>query len=97
MPYNNNKNFKILSTNRKAKFNYTLIKNFEAGVALLGPEVKSLRNYGCNIEETYISKSNSGASLDLVNLYLQNYSSQSSELSPYRPRALLLHKKEINY
>ena len=87
--------FKIISNNRKAKFNYFLQEFYEAGLSLMGSEVKSLRNGKVNITESYAYDHN--GEIFLVNSHIPLYkeSSYNNHL-PNRNRKLLLNKKEIN-
>lgn len=85
---------KIIVRNRKARHEYELMDRFEAGVSLLGPEVKSLRLGKANITDTYATVDEDG--LILRNLHISPYEMAASQaLDPARPRRLLLHKREI--
>ena len=86
---------KIISNNRKAKFNYFFKEFFEAGIALLGSEVKSLRAGKANISESY-AFDNKGE-IYLVNSHIPSYKESSyNDHNPNRNRKLLLNKREIN-
>ena len=86
---------KIISNNRKARFNYFFTEFFEAGISLLGSEVKSLRNGKVNISESY-AFDNKGE-IFLVNSHIPSYKESSyNDHLPNRNRKLLLNKKEIN-
>lgn len=86
---------KIVTVNRKAKFNYELIDFCEAGLSLTGSEVKSLRDGKANLVDAYISIKNNEAWL--INAHINPYgpSAQFNHL-PQRPRKLLLHRREID-
>lgn len=87
--------FKIISNNRKAKFNYFFNEFYEAGVVLLGSEVKSLRDGKANISEAY-AYDNKGE-IFLINSHIPSYKESSyNNHDPKRRRKLLLNKKEIN-
>ena len=87
--------FKIVCKNRKASFNYFFKDFFEAGVVLLGSEVKSLRDGRANISESY-AIDNKGE-LFLINSHIPSYKQSSyNNHNPTRNRKLLLNKKEIN-
>ena len=87
--------FKIVCKNRKASFNYFFKEFFEAGVVLLGSEVKSLRDGRANISESY-AVDNKGE-LFLINSHIPSYKQSSyNNHNPTRNRKLLLNKKEIN-
>ena len=86
---------KIISNNRKAKFNYFFSEFFEAGIALKGSEVKSLRDGKANISESYAF--DVGGEFFLINSHIPSYKESSyNNHNPRRNRKLLLNKKEIN-
>ena len=86
---------KIIATNKKANFDYQISLNMVAGIALTGPEVKSLRNNSSSIKESYIE--NEGGELWLCNCHIKKYeSSNEKDHNPIRKRKLLLNKKELN-
>ena len=86
---------KIISNNRKAKFNYFFTEFLEAGIVLYGSEVKSLRDGRANISESY-AFDNKGE-IYLVNSHIPSYKESSyNDHEPNRNRKLLLNKKEIN-
>jgi SsrA-binding protein len=86
---------KIISNNRKAKFNYFFNEFFEAGIVLKGSEVKSLRDGKANISEAYaIDKQ---GEIFLLNSHIPSYKESSyNNHNPKRNRKLLLNKREIN-
>ena len=87
--------FKIITNNRKAKFNYFFKEFFEAGIALRGSEVKSLRTGKANISESYAFDFN--GEIYLINSHIPSYKESSyNNHNPDRNRKLLLNKKEIN-
>ena len=85
---------KLIAENRRARFDYFLEQTFEAGLSLLGSEVKSLRNGKANIAESYAAVE--GDQIVLVNADIPPYA-QANRFNhePRRPRKLLLHRKEI--
>ena len=86
---------KIISHNRKARFNYFLTEFFEAGLVLFGSEVKSLREGKVNISDSYAFDDK--GELYLVNSHIPSYKESSyNNHNPTRNRKLLLNKKEIN-
>ena len=86
---------KIISTNRKASFQYFLLEKFEAGIQLLGSEVKSIREGNVNIKEAYVRFNKN--ELFLVGMHIGEYShSGYTTHNPLREKKLLLHKNEIN-
>ena len=86
---------KIISNNRKARFNYFFKEFYEAGIVLLGSEVKSLRDGKANISEAYAFDMH--GEIFLVNSHIPLYKESSyNNHDPKRNRKLLLNKKEIN-
>jgi len=86
---------KIISKNRKARFNYFFDEFFEAGIVLKGSEVKSLRDGKANISESYAFDEQ--GELYLVNSHIPSYKESSyNNHDPKRNRKLLLNKREIN-
>ncbi|MBN1635698.1 MAG: SsrA-binding protein SmpB [Deltaproteobacteria bacterium] len=85
---------KILCANSKARHSYDIVETFEAGIVLGGPEVKSLRNSGGNIKDSYAIIRHTEAFLN--NLHIAPYAQASiHNFDPTRPRKLLLHRREI--
>jgi len=85
---------KIVATNRKATHDYSIEDRFEAGIALLGTEIKSIRAGQANLREGYVQVRADG--LWLVNTHIAPYDPAGREgHDPLRPRRLLLHRKEI--
>ena len=88
-------NFKTIADNRKARFNYQIGEVFEAGIALTGTEVKSLRQGKANIGESYAAARE--GELWLYNVNIPEYLQASRfNHAPKRPRKLLLHKRQID-
>ena len=86
---------KIISHNRKASFNYFFKEFYEAGIALKGSEVKSLRDGKANISESYAFDEK--GEIYLVNSHIPSYKESSyNNHDPKRNRKLLLNKREIN-
>lgn len=86
---------KNLATNRKANFEYFLLEHFEAGISLLGSEIKSLRAGQASLAEAYVSVEDDLQPW-LVNAHIAQYDAANRfNHDPKRPRRLLLHKKEI--
>ena len=85
---------KIITTNKKAHFNYFLSEFTECGIALKGTEIKSLRVNGCSIGDSYIVIRNGEA--EIINMHINPYEHGNIfNQDPLRSRKLLLHKKEI--
>ena len=86
---------KIICNNRKARFNYFFNEFFEAGIALKGSEVKSLRDGKANISEAYAI--DELGEIFLINSHIPLYKESSyNNHNPKRNRKLLLNKREIN-
>jgi SsrA-binding protein len=85
----------VVAQNRKARFNYFIEETLEAGLALTGTEVKSLRGGRSSIAESYVTES--GGEAWLVNADIPEYSSGNRfNHERKRPRKLLLHRRQIN-
>ncbi len=86
---------KIITTNKKAFHDYDIIATFEAGIVLVGDEVKSIRNNGVSLVDSYATLYR--GEVTLLNCYIAPYSHAFSKHdTSRRTRKLLLHKKEIN-
>jgi SsrA-binding protein len=87
-------NDKIISQNRKARHNYTVLDTLECGIILQGSEVKSLRNGLVSLEEAYAKIKND--EVWLVGCDIAEYFEASHfNHEPRRPRKLLLHRREV--
>ena len=85
---------KTVAQNRRARFDYSIEDTFEAGIVLVGTEVKSLRRGQASITEAYAS--DQGGELYLLNAHIAPYDSgKTFGHEPRRPRKLLLHRREI--
>ncbi len=87
--------FKRLAENRYAKFQYEILEKIEAGIELLGTEVKSIRNGNVNLRDGYCSFRD--GEIHLLNVHISPHKNVGSFFNhdPLRNRKLLLHKKEI--
>ena len=86
---------RVVADNRKARFNYEILDTYEAGIALTGTEVKSLRSGKATIAESYADTR--GGEIWLVNANIPEYLQASRfNHAPKRPRKLLLHKRQIS-
>ena len=86
---------KVVADNRKARFNYEIGEVFEAGLALTGSEVKSLRGGKATIAESYADTR--GDEIWLINSNIPEYLQAARfNHAPKRPRKLLLHRGQIN-
>lgn len=88
-----NKNISI--KNRKASFEYEFLEEFEAGVMLLGTEIKSVRQGGTNINDAYCYCNNGELFIKNMHISLLKNAGENQH-EPARERKLLLTKKEIN-
>ena len=85
---------KTVSTNRKARFEYFLQETFEAGLALKGTEIKSIRKGQISLQEAYVRTD--GKQAWLVGAHVAPYEHASAfQHDPDRERKLLMHKREI--
>ena len=87
---------KVVATNRKARFEYFLVEHFEAGLALQGSEIKSIRAGQMSLGEAYVRIDEKAYEAWLVNAHISPYDPASRfNHDPIRERRLLLHKNEI--
>lgn len=84
----------IVQENKKARFDYTVVETYEAGLVLTGSEVKSLRNKEVQLKDSYISFR--GEEAFLQNAHIAEYRASSyNNHAPERLRKLLLNRKEL--
>ncbi len=84
---------KVVAENRKARFSYFIDDTLEAGIALAGSEVKSLRQGKANIQDSYATEQ--GGEIYLINAYIPEYlQANRFQHETRRPRKLLIHKRE---
>ena len=85
----------VIATNRKARFEYEILEKFEAGLSLVGSEVKSLRNRDVSIAEAFARPKE--GEVWLLGMNIKPYAQASlRNHEPLRPRKLLLHRREIH-
>lgn len=85
---------KIIATNKRANFEYFLLDKYNAGIVLLGSEVKSIRNGNLSLEDSFVVVR--GTNVYLKNMYIKPYEMTTQfTLDERRDRKLLLNKKEI--
>jgi SsrA-binding protein len=85
---------KIIAKNKKAFFNYELLETFEAGISLLGSEVKSIRDGRISLKESYAEVKD--GEVFLLNCHISPYEAANRfNHEPRRERKLLLHRREI--
>jgi len=88
-------NIKLIANNKKAYFDYFIEDKYEAGIALVGTEVKSLRMGKCSIKESYIRIEN--GEVFIYNMHISPYEKGNIfNKDPLRVRKLLMHRHEIN-
>jgi SsrA-binding protein len=86
---------KLIASNKKARHDYTILRTYEAGLALLGTEVKSLRAGRASLAEAFAQESD--GELMLYGLHIPEYAYGTwTNHQPRRTRKLLLHRTEIN-
>ncbi len=86
---------KVIYNNKRANFDYELLEKFEAGLALTGTEIKSIRANQVSLQQSYVQAR--GDELWLLEANIAQYVHGNRENhEPKRPRKLLLHRREIN-
>jgi SsrA-binding protein len=86
---------KVVAENRKARHDFHVLETYEAGLELVGTEVKSLRAGGGNIRESYVTVRDGQAFL--VNAHIAHYAQGNiNNHDPLRDRRLLLHRRELD-
>ena len=87
---------KLIAKNSKASFDYFLLDTYEAGIVLVGSEVKSIRQGNVNLKDTFIVFDKNGECF-LKNMYIKTYDKISFDVpDERRSRKLLLNRREIN-
>ena len=87
---------KLITSNKKAHFNYFLSDFTECGLVLVGTEIKSLRWQGCSLNDSYIVIRN--GEMEVLNMHINPFDKGNIfNHDPLRTRKLLLHKKEIRW
>lgn len=85
---------RIVLTNRKARHEYHILETFDAGIALVGTEVKSIRNGRVNLQDAYCKVEN--GEVWIHNMHISPFEQGSRwNVDPRRPRKLLFHRREI--
>ncbi len=87
---------KIIARNRKASHEYFLYDKYEAGIVLMGSEIKSIRDNRINLQDGFVQEQNN--ELWLMGVHINTYEQAGvfGHSDPVRPRKLLLRRKEIN-
>lgn len=85
---------KIIESNKKAYFDYFIEETIEAGIVLVGSEVKSIKMGNCSLRDSFCHASN--GEIFLKNFFVAPYSKEMFKTDNRRDRKLLLHRREIN-
>ncbi|MFN8945913.1 MAG: SsrA-binding protein SmpB [Pseudobdellovibrionaceae bacterium] len=85
----------VIQDNRKAKFDYEIIETYEAGISLIGSEVKSIRDKSVQLKDSFISFHRNEAFLQNAHISVFKQSSYNNH-EPERLRKLLLNRKELD-
>lgn len=85
---------RTVATNRRARFDYEIVQRYDAGLALLGSEVKSIREGNVTLGEGYARFKD--GELWLYNVYIAQYGPARDNHEPTRARKLLLHRRELD-
>lgn len=89
------KGIKNIAENRKARHDYFVLESYEAGIELVGTEVKSIRNGSVNLKDSWCSIDR--GEIFVKGMHISPYEKGNIfNRDPLRPRKLLMHKKEIN-
>jgi SsrA-binding protein len=90
----NQEGVKVVATNKKARFEYFLEDSYEAGLVLMGSEIKSIRGGQVSLRESYVKVD--GEEAWLIDAHIAPYHEANRfNHDPKRPRKLLMHKREI--
>ncbi|MDR2457515.1 MAG: SsrA-binding protein SmpB [Clostridiales Family XIII bacterium] len=88
--------YKIITKNKKARFEYFFLEKFEAGIVLFGTEIKSIRMGKVSISESY-ARIDKYDEVWINNMHISPYENGNIfNKDPIRPKKLLLHKREVN-
>lgn len=85
---------RIIAKNKRARYEYEIIETYEAGIALTGTEIKSIRQGRVNLQESYAKIGKDG--MMILGMHISPYEQGNIfNVDPVRPRRLLLHKREL--
>ena len=87
---------KIIATNKKALYDFFILEKYEAGIELVGSEVKSIRAGRVNLKDSFVKIVNGEASLFQAHISVLDTTNRYYNPDEKRPRKLLLHRKEID-
>lgn len=94
-PAESGQGHKLIASNKRARFDYHIVETFEVGIVLTGAEIKSIRQGGVSLAQSFVSTL--GDELFLVGAHVEPYAfNASKEYDPVRKRKLLLHRAEID-
>lgn len=88
---------KSLAVNRRAKFDYEILKEYEAGIVLKGHEVKSVKAGGASLKGSFVASHKGELFLTNALIPLYKLAGKTDNFDPTASRKLLLHKKELAY
>lgn len=97
MSNNNKDKFKLIAKNKKAYFDYEIVKSFEAWIDLRGYEVKSIRHWHVNLKGSYVSSINNELYIKWMHITPWKALPNREAIEPDRERKIFLHKKDILY
>jgi len=86
---------RVVATNRRARFDYEIVDTWEAGIQLMGPEVKSLRDGRANLGDSFATVHRGEAWLEKLHISPYEPATRANPSDPQRRRKLLLHRREI--
>lgn len=86
----------IVATNRRGRFEYEIVDTFEAGIVLVGPEVKALREGHANLGDAYATVHRGELWLEKLHISAYEAATRANPADPQRRRKLLLHRREID-
>lgn len=84
-----------VAQHRRARYDYEILQHYDAGIALLGSEIKAIRQGKANLSEGY-ARFGQRDELWLHNVHIAEYEAANANHSPTRPRKLLLHRGELH-
>lgn len=87
---------RVVATNRRARFDYEIVETVEAGLQLVGPEVKSLRDGRANMGDAFATIHRGEAWLEKLHISPYEPATRANPTDPQRRRKLLLHRREID-
>lgn len=89
---------KLIASNRRARYDYTVLETFEAGIQLVGSEVKSLREGNCQMQGSFCRLKDNSYDVTMYGVQISEWNQAGPffQHEPQRDRRLLLHKREVN-